>query len=309
MKLLSPTPRSRADRGLQLSRLHHLPSPLPVAGRDGECLCRAGLHAEQQRRRQRSAPVQPRRRWIAHRRRLVLDGRHRHGRGTRQPELARAQQHRAIPADDQRGEQRRSRRSRSVATERSICIGHWPSGGTMPLSVTIHGNIVYVVNGGGSGNISGFTMSSRGVLSPIAGSTLPLSSSAAGPAQISFSPNGRVLVVTEKAHELAQRLSRRVERKRDWSRPSYRPTAPRRSASPSTARCSSSPKHSVAPLTPALPPRTRCTPTERSRRSPRRRRRPRPPPAGSPSPSTASTPTPRIPGAGRSPATPCTTAR
>lgn len=78
-------------------------------------------------------------------------------------------------------------------------VGHWPSGGTMPLSVTISGNIVYVVNGGGSGNIAGFTMSSRGVLSPIAGSALPLSSSASGPAQISFSPNGRILVVTEKA--------------------------------------------------------------------------------------------------------------
>ena len=78
-------------------------------------------------------------------------------------------------------------------------IGHWPSGGTTPLSVTIHGNIVYVVNGGGNGNIAGFTMSSRGVLSPIAGSTLPLSSNASGPAQISFSPNGKLLVVTEKA--------------------------------------------------------------------------------------------------------------
>lgn len=78
-------------------------------------------------------------------------------------------------------------------------VGHWPSGGTTPLSVTIHGNIVYVVNGGGSGNIAGFTISSRGVLSPIAGSSLPLSSSAAGPAQISFSPNGKILVVTEKA--------------------------------------------------------------------------------------------------------------
>jgi len=78
-------------------------------------------------------------------------------------------------------------------------VGHWSSGGTMPISLSIHGNIVYVVNAGGSGNIAGFTMSPRGVLSPIAGSTLPLSTGASGPAQISFSPNGRVLVVTEKA--------------------------------------------------------------------------------------------------------------
>jgi 6-phosphogluconolactonase (cycloisomerase 2 family) len=77
-----------------------------------------------------------------------------------------------------------------------------PSGGDMPISVTARHDRVYVLNGGGSGNISGFSFDSRGDLQPLAGSTQPLSNNgmgaAPGPAQISFSPDGEQLVVTEK---------------------------------------------------------------------------------------------------------------
>ena len=73
-----------------------------------------------------------------------------------------------------------------------------PSGGSNPISVTAHGNVVYVLNGGGDGNIQGFWRSSTGILSPIAGSNQPLSQAAPGPAQVQFAPNGRGLVVTEK---------------------------------------------------------------------------------------------------------------
>ncbi len=73
-----------------------------------------------------------------------------------------------------------------------------PSGGNMPISVTARGRLVYVLNAGGDGNISGFRRNSWGILSPIAGSDEPLSTAAPGPAQISFNPNGRHLVVTEK---------------------------------------------------------------------------------------------------------------
>ncbi len=73
------------------------------------------------------------------------------------------------------------------------------SGGIRPISVTVHDNVVYVLNAGGDGNISGFTVGNGGALTPIAGSTRSLSGSAVGPAQVSFSPNGRWLVVTEKA--------------------------------------------------------------------------------------------------------------
>jgi 6-phosphogluconolactonase len=72
------------------------------------------------------------------------------------------------------------------------------SGGTMPVSVTERGGIAYVLNAGGSGNITGFT-ASGGNLAMIAGSTRPLSSPAAGAAQVGFSNNGNSLVVTEKA--------------------------------------------------------------------------------------------------------------
>jgi 6-phosphogluconolactonase len=72
------------------------------------------------------------------------------------------------------------------------------SGGTMPISVTISGNLLYTVNAGGSGNISGFSIAPNGNLTAIAGSTRPLSSSTAGPAQIAFAPGGQWLVVTEK---------------------------------------------------------------------------------------------------------------
>lgn len=73
------------------------------------------------------------------------------------------------------------------------------SGGATPVSITQHGNLVYVLNAGGSGNISGFWLDENDKLIAIPNSTRPLSSSASGAAQISFVRNGRVLVITEKA--------------------------------------------------------------------------------------------------------------
>src|SRR2546430_12642813 len=72
------------------------------------------------------------------------------------------------------------------------------SGGTLPISLTVHGNVLYVLNAGGTGNISGFAVGTSGALTAIAGTTRPLSGSNVGPAQVSFSPDGRRLVVTEK---------------------------------------------------------------------------------------------------------------
>ncbi len=72
-----------------------------------------------------------------------------------------------------------------------------PSGGRTPVSLTLHGKVLYVVNAGGVANVSGFTVSGKG-LRAIDGSTQALSVGAAGAAQIQFSPNGRVLAVTEK---------------------------------------------------------------------------------------------------------------
>lgn len=72
-----------------------------------------------------------------------------------------------------------------------------PSGGTTPVSVTVRGDRLYVVNAGGTGTISGFAVDD-GRLRPLANSTRPLSGPATGPAQISFTPDGTQLVVTEK---------------------------------------------------------------------------------------------------------------
>jgi 6-phosphogluconolactonase (cycloisomerase 2 family) len=75
-----------------------------------------------------------------------------------------------------------------------------PSGGVGPISVTVHGKLVYVVNQGDAGhaaNIHGF-LALWGNLVPLPGSSRPLSTTAPGPAQVEFSPNGRHLVVTEK---------------------------------------------------------------------------------------------------------------
>lgn len=72
------------------------------------------------------------------------------------------------------------------------------SQGVMPISLTVHDDLVYVLNAGGSGNISGFR-SNYGHLSHIYGSKQPLSSSSAGGAQVSFNNAGDQLVVTEKA--------------------------------------------------------------------------------------------------------------
>jgi len=73
------------------------------------------------------------------------------------------------------------------------------SGGTTPISVTVHDQLLYVLNAGDTGNITGFRTSSKGHLQAISNSTRALSSSTAGAAQVSFDHNGDVLVVTEKA--------------------------------------------------------------------------------------------------------------
>ena len=73
------------------------------------------------------------------------------------------------------------------------------SGGVRPISLTVHDDLLYVLNEGGTPNITGFTIGGDGTLSPLAGSTQPLvGGAAADPAQVSFNPDGTLLVVTEK---------------------------------------------------------------------------------------------------------------
>ena len=73
------------------------------------------------------------------------------------------------------------------------------SGGLSPISVTEHDGVVYVLNAGGTGNVAGFR-NADGSLRPLSDSVRPLSAAGGtGAAQVGFSPDGDVLVVTEKA--------------------------------------------------------------------------------------------------------------
>jgi 6-phosphogluconolactonase len=73
-----------------------------------------------------------------------------------------------------------------------------PSGGDQPISLAVNDDLLYVLHAGGAGDITGHTISRPGALSPLVGSTRPLSGAGVGPAQVSFGPRGMTLVVTEK---------------------------------------------------------------------------------------------------------------
>jgi 6-phosphogluconolactonase len=74
------------------------------------------------------------------------------------------------------------------------------SGGVRPISLALHDDLLYVLNEGGTPNITGFTIEDDGTLTPLPGSTRPLiGGGAADPAQIGFSHDGELLVVTEKS--------------------------------------------------------------------------------------------------------------
>lgn len=91
----------------------------------------------------------------------------------------------------------------SVGKNALTLVDKVSSGGVRPISLTIHENLLYVLNEGGTPNITGFTISDTGKLTPLAGSTRPLTAgSAADPAEVGFNTDGSLLVVTEKAANL-----------------------------------------------------------------------------------------------------------
>jgi 6-phosphogluconolactonase (cycloisomerase 2 family) len=89
-----------------------------------------------------------------------------------------------------------------------------PSGGEKPVSLTVNRGLLYVLHSGETvdgeiatpncttgdlPSITGFRVSAAGQLTPIPGSTRRLSGDPhSGCAQVSFTPDGRVLVVTER---------------------------------------------------------------------------------------------------------------
>jgi 6-phosphogluconolactonase len=77
------------------------------------------------------------------------------------------------------------------------------SGGFFPVSVTISNHLVYVVNQLGFPNVNGYTVSDTGQLLEIPKSRRDLAGGPlALPAQVSFTPDARQLIVTEKGTRL-----------------------------------------------------------------------------------------------------------
>ena len=93
-----------------------------------------------------------------------------------------------------------------VKKNRLILVDKINSGGDFPVSLTLHRDLLYVLNSGGEGNITGFKLGKHGHLTPIRGSTRVLDTAdvsdlpffLVSPAQVGFSPSGDFLVVTVK---------------------------------------------------------------------------------------------------------------
>src|ERR1051325_649198 len=87
----------------------------------------------------------------------------------------------------------------SVDKDNLTLVDRVSSRGVRPISLTVHGDFLYVLNEDGTPNITGFTISNKGELTPLAGSTRPLSAGSSGdPAEVSFNTDGSLLVVTDK---------------------------------------------------------------------------------------------------------------
>lgn len=84
--------------------------------------------------------------------------------------------------------------------------------GDLPNSLTIHENLLYVLNGSVAGNgIRGFKVRSDGTLRPIENSFRLLSSPIAVPGELAFSPDGRLLVVTQKTTNVLLRPKNAID--------------------------------------------------------------------------------------------------
>lgn len=79
-----------------------------------------------------------------------------------------------------------------------MLVGVTPCGGSEPVAIAQHGHLVYVLNAGGASNVTGFHLTSTGILKQIPNSTTFLTTGNTGAASVVFSPNGQTLLVTEK---------------------------------------------------------------------------------------------------------------
>ncbi len=95
-----------------------------------------------------------------------------------------------------------------------------PSNGNRPISITVNRGVAYVLNAGsfmcsGIGdqpNITGFTFDARGQLTPIPGSTRPLSGRPnSGCTQVAFDKTGNVVIVDEQQADVITTYTRSVD--------------------------------------------------------------------------------------------------
>lgn len=92
-----------------------------------------------------------------------------------------------------------------VAPGELTLLGTYPSGGEFPVSVAVRGDLLYALNVGGAGNVTGFRIEADGALSPIPESTRDLALEPTDPlnidqtpSQVGFVPGRDLLLVTEK---------------------------------------------------------------------------------------------------------------
>jgi 6-phosphogluconolactonase len=137
----------------------------------------------------------------------VLDGDDDGGRGRRPGHHLRGHGCHVLDGDDDGGQgRRRGRDDDSSGLPRLVLTDRVDSGGEYPVSVTVHEDLVYVLNAGENSNITGFRLH-NGCLTPLDGSTRTLldadSSSTpplilSSPGQVLFDPKGDNLVVFVK---------------------------------------------------------------------------------------------------------------
>ena len=80
------------------------------------------------------------------------------------------------------------------------------SRGVAPASIAEHRGRVYVLNSGGTPSVAAFRRWSDGSLKPIPGGTRELAPGADGAAQVSVTPDGRTLVVSERVSNRLETL-------------------------------------------------------------------------------------------------------
>ena len=89
--------------------------------------------------------------------------------------------------------------------------------GSRPISVTVNRGVAYVLNAGApqcsmNPEIEGFTISAQGELTPIPGSSRPLSGgNLSGCTQVSFDKTGKVLIVDEQQADIISTYTRNAD--------------------------------------------------------------------------------------------------